>query len=101
MAFRYVQKDARHADARTTGLYVHEEDERWHDEAQKLRMPWLGKDLGQVSRDAGPDALVSRLEALGKSPEQSRCLAPLVKTLEEQLTRDELTSLFGLPSRTS
>jgi integrase len=37
---RYVQKDARHKDARTTGLYVHEEDEKWHAEAQKLQLPW-------------------------------------------------------------
>lgn len=37
---RYVQKDARHSDARTTGKYVHEEDEKWHNEAQKLNLPW-------------------------------------------------------------
>lgn len=37
---RYVQKDARHEDARTTSLYVHEDDERWHDEAQKHRLNW-------------------------------------------------------------
>ena len=37
---RYVQKDARHADARTTRLYTHEEDDRWHDETQKVRLPW-------------------------------------------------------------
>lgn len=40
MDTRYVQKDARHSDARTTGLYVHEEDEKWHQEAQKLNLPW-------------------------------------------------------------
>lgn len=40
MDARYVQKDARHADARTTSLYIHEEDERWHDEAQKQQLPW-------------------------------------------------------------
>lgn len=40
---RYAQKDARHRDARTTGLYIHEEDERWHDEAQKLHLPWAGQ----------------------------------------------------------
>jgi site-specific recombinase XerD len=40
---RYVQKDARHKDARTTGLYVHEEDEKWHEEAQKLHLPWASK----------------------------------------------------------
>jgi len=39
---RYVQKDARHKDARTTGLYVHEEDEKWHGESQKLKLPWAG-----------------------------------------------------------
>lgn len=38
MQERYVQKDARHSDARTTKRYVHEEEERWHDEAQKQRM---------------------------------------------------------------
>ncbi len=36
---RFVQKDARHADFRTTQRYVHEEDERWHAETQKLRLP--------------------------------------------------------------
>ena len=41
METRFVQKDARHADARTTGLYVHEEDERWHAESQKLQLPWV------------------------------------------------------------
>lgn len=40
MDARFAQKDARHADARTTGLYIHEEDERWHEEAQKLHLPW-------------------------------------------------------------
>ena len=39
MQARYVQKDARHSDARTTALYTHEEDEAWHLEAQKLRLP--------------------------------------------------------------
>lgn len=39
MQARYVQKDARHSDARTTALYTHEEDEAWHAEAQKLRLP--------------------------------------------------------------
>ncbi len=37
---RYVQKDARHTDARTTQRYIHEEEERWHDEAQKQQLPW-------------------------------------------------------------
>jgi integrase len=37
---RYVQKDARHSDARTTQRYIHEEEERWHDEAQKQHLPW-------------------------------------------------------------
>lgn len=36
---RYVQKDARHSDPRTTGLYTHEEDDKRHMEAQKLRLP--------------------------------------------------------------
>lgn len=40
---RFVQKDARHTDARTTQRYIHEEEERWHDEAQKQRLPWAGK----------------------------------------------------------
>lgn len=40
MSARYVQKDARHADARTTGRYIHEEDEQWHEEAQKQHLPW-------------------------------------------------------------
>lgn len=40
---RYVQKDARHSDARTTRRYIHEEEERWHDEAQKQHLPWTGK----------------------------------------------------------
>ena len=38
MQERYVQKDARHNDARTTKRYVHEEEERWHEEAQKQKM---------------------------------------------------------------
>jgi integrase len=37
---RYVQKDARHADRRTTQRYIHEEERRWHEEAQKQRLPW-------------------------------------------------------------
>lgn len=37
---RFVQKDARHSDARTTRRYIHEEEERWHDEAQKQHLPW-------------------------------------------------------------
>lgn len=37
---RYVQKDARHSDARTTQRYIHEEEEQWHDEAQKQHLPW-------------------------------------------------------------
>lgn len=44
MDTRYVQKDARHADARTTGGYIHEEDVKWHTEAQKLNLPWAGAD---------------------------------------------------------
>lgn len=41
IAERYVQKDARHSDSRTTRRYVHEEEERWHDEAQKQRLHWV------------------------------------------------------------
>ncbi len=37
---RYVQKDARHSDRRTTQRYIHEEVRRWHEEAQKPRLPW-------------------------------------------------------------
>ncbi|SPJ17355.1 Integrase (fragment) [Burkholderiales bacterium] len=37
---RYVQKDARHSDRRTTQRYIHEEERRWHEEAQKQRLPW-------------------------------------------------------------
>lgn len=44
---RYTQKNARHSDARTTGLYTHEEDERWHEEAQKLRMPPTANEKSQ------------------------------------------------------
>jgi integrase len=40
---RFVQKDARHTDARTTQRYIHEEEERWHEEAQKQRLQWTGK----------------------------------------------------------
>ncbi len=43
---RFVQKDARHTDARTTQRYIHEEEERWHDEAQKQRLPWAGPRTG-------------------------------------------------------
>uniref|UniRef100_E6QLT7 Phage integrase n=1 Tax=mine drainage metagenome TaxID=410659 RepID=E6QLT7_9ZZZZ len=35
---RYVQKDARHSDPRTTALYTHEEDDKRHDDAQKVRI---------------------------------------------------------------
>ena len=40
MEERYVQKDARHTDRRTTQRYIHEEERRWHQEAQKQRLPW-------------------------------------------------------------
>ena len=40
MSERLVQKDARHTDPRTTQRYIHEEEERWHDEAQKQQLPW-------------------------------------------------------------
>lgn len=40
---RFVQKDARHTDARTTQRYIHEEEERWHEEAQKQRLRWTEK----------------------------------------------------------
>ncbi len=43
MSQRYVQKDARHNDPRTTQRYIHEEEERWHDEAQKQRMRWSAR----------------------------------------------------------
>jgi len=43
MEERYVQKDARHADRRTTQRYIHEEERRWHEEAQKQRLPWPRK----------------------------------------------------------
>jgi integrase len=46
---RYVQKDARHEDPRTTSLYIHEDDERWHDEAQKHRLRWNEKRNAQKS----------------------------------------------------
>lgn len=47
---RYVQLDARHKDPRTTQGYVHEEDEKWHAESQKLHMPWTGaKDDSETS----------------------------------------------------
>lgn len=36
---RYVQKDARHSDFRTTQNYIHELDEAWHAESQKLSLP--------------------------------------------------------------
>jgi hypothetical protein len=38
MGLRYVQRDARHSDPRTTALYTHEDEERWHGEAQKHRL---------------------------------------------------------------
>jgi site-specific recombinase XerD len=40
MQERYVQKDARHADRRTTQRYIHEEERRWHEESQKQHLPW-------------------------------------------------------------
>lgn len=40
MEERYVQKDARHADRRTTQRYIHEEERRWHEESQKQHLPW-------------------------------------------------------------
>lgn len=36
---RYARLNARHADARTTQLYIHEQAEAWHEEAQKLTPP--------------------------------------------------------------
>jgi integrase len=47
MSARYVQKDARHSDARTTAMYVHEEDAAWHDEAQKQQLPWANTENEQ------------------------------------------------------
>ena len=49
MEERYVQKDARHADRRTTQRYIHEEERRWHEEAQKQRLPWPGAPGGKAS----------------------------------------------------
>lgn len=40
MDMRYVQLDARHKDRRTTELYTHSDDEAWHDETQKVSLPW-------------------------------------------------------------
>lgn len=40
MSAHFVQKDARHADARTTALYIHDEADTWHDESQKQRLAW-------------------------------------------------------------
>lgn len=37
---RLVQKAARHSDPRTTQRYIHDEDKRWHDQSQKLRLNW-------------------------------------------------------------
>lgn len=36
----HVQRDARHADFRTTQLYIHDADDARHDAAQKLRLEW-------------------------------------------------------------
>lgn len=36
----YVQRDARHADFRTTQLYIHDADNSRHDDAQKQRLNW-------------------------------------------------------------
>jgi site-specific recombinase XerD len=45
MDMRYVQLDARHKDRRTTELYTHAEDEAWHDDTQKVTLPWTpGRD---------------------------------------------------------
>ncbi|WP_162571128.1 MULTISPECIES: tyrosine-type recombinase/integrase [unclassified Variovorax] len=41
MDLRIVQKDARHADARTTERYTHSQDEAWHEESQKVTLPWI------------------------------------------------------------
>ena len=35
---RYLQRSARHAKLDTTGLYLHTEDARWHDEMERHRM---------------------------------------------------------------
>lgn len=37
---RLVQKAARHSDPRTTQLYIHDEERRWHEQAQKHRLKW-------------------------------------------------------------
>lgn len=38
-----VQKDARHADAKTTGMYSHDEDRLRVEEAKKHQLHWAGK----------------------------------------------------------
>jgi integrase len=43
MQARYVQRAARHQDPRTTRLYTHEEEQAWHDEAQKQHLPWSSR----------------------------------------------------------
>ena len=50
---RFVQKDARHTDARTTQRYIHEEEERWHDEAQKQQLPWAQAAEPATGTDVG------------------------------------------------
>lgn len=41
---RYVRKNARHSDPRTTLLYVHEQEDAWHEAAQALKKPGPAKD---------------------------------------------------------
>ena len=50
---RFVQKDARHTDARTTQRYIHEEEERWHDEAQKQQLPWAPAAEPDAGKNSG------------------------------------------------
>ena len=41
MSKHFVQKDARHADPRTTDRYIHDDEVAWHTEAQKQRLKWI------------------------------------------------------------
>jgi integrase len=49
---RLVQKSARHSDPRTTQRYIHDEDKRWHEQAQKHTLSWSEA----PSRDSPPPA---------------------------------------------
>lgn len=47
MSDHFVQKDARHADRRTTERYIHDDEQVWHAEAQKQRLQWKEIDSPQ------------------------------------------------------